>query len=189
MGRLITCAAPFSLDDLAARIRKSSNFRFSWQFFQAEEIALQSPADIRSAVDSIIVTPNLHRFLQETFQATYDDVFKIEPLHEHCQVATASGEFENTLASAGGDHLGAYSRKLRRANASEIQEIQDLFGCIGRYSTFELLPGKSSDCPTCRSYSNHLFTTWFYGVAWDWCLLASWPSRDLLWMGCLTDTD
>jgi hypothetical protein len=52
-----------------------------------------------------------------------------------------------------------------------------------------LLPGNSPDCLACRNHNNHLFSTWFYGVAWDWCLFAIWPHCDLFWVGCLTDTD
>jgi hypothetical protein len=189
MSYLVTCNSPFSLEDLAVRIRNSSNFRFGWQFYQINGIAPRSPMDVRRALNSIVATPDLHRFLQESFEATYDDVFEIEPVHEHCQVAAASDEFENILASAAGDHLGAYSQELRPAKGGEKQEIGELFGSVGSYLQYQLLPGKVPGCSTCGQSDNHLFTTWFYKVAWDWCLFASWPSRELFWMGCLTDTD
>jgi hypothetical protein len=189
MGYLVTCADAFSLNDLAARIRRSSNFRFAWQFFRSDGIAPQSPEDVRSALDSIIAIPDLHQFLRESFQPMHDDAFQIESLHEHCQVVPAADEFEGILASAAGDHLGAYSRELHPANATEIQEIRDLFVSPGSYRAYRMVPGEVGDCPTCRAYNNQLFTNWFYGVAWDWCLFTSWTSRDLFWMGCLTDTD
>jgi hypothetical protein len=189
MGHLVKCADTFSLDDLAARVCRSSNFRFAWQFFHSNGIAPQSLQGVRSALDSIIATSDLHQFLREFFQPMYDDAFKIEPLHEHCQVVPAADEFEGILASAAGDHLGAYSRELRPANASEIQEIRELYASLGSYGAYQMLPGEVPDCPTCRTYNNQLFTNWFYGVAWDWCLFTSWPSRELFWMGCLTDTD
>src|SRR5438046_615762 len=122
MGYITRCNGPFSLEDLTARILKSSNFRFEWQFYQVTGIDLRSPIDIRCALDSIIARPDLHRFLQESFQRMYHNVFEIEPLNKHCQIVTASDEFENILASAAGDHLGAYSRELRPANASEKQK-------------------------------------------------------------------
>ena len=189
MGFLSTCDSPFSLDDLAARIRKSSNFRFAWQFYRLSGMELRSPSDVRQALETIIANADLHRFLQNTFESMCDEAFESEPLHEHCQVADASEEFVNILASAAGDHLGAYSRELRPANAGEKLEVKELFGCVGSYYAFQLLPGNVPDCSTCREYNNHLFTTWFYGVAWDWCLFVSWPSRELFWIGCLTDTD
>jgi hypothetical protein len=180
---LATCDAPFSLDRLAARIRKSSNFRFAWQFYHCNGIDPQSALNIREALEAIIATPELHKFLQESFKPMYAKAFEVEPLHEYCRVAAASDEFENTLARAASDHLGAYSRNLREATAGEIQEIKDLFGSIGQYRAYELLPGSVGD------HNNHLFSSWFYGVAWDWCLFALWPRRNLLWVGCLTDTD
>jgi hypothetical protein len=188
MAFLATCDSPFSLNDLADRIRKSSNFRFSWQFYRCTGIGPRRPVDIRHALDTIIATPGLHEFLRESFEALYVDAFEVEPLHEHCRVDATAGEFENILARAAGDHLGAYSR-LRDAAAPEKQLIKELFGCIGSYQAYELLPGNVPGCPTCRDHNNHLFTSWFFGVAWDWCLFAVWPRRDLFWIGCLTDTD
>lgn len=183
MVYLATCDAPFSLDDLAARIRKSSNFRVCWQFYQCNGIVPQSPEDIRQALESIIATPELHKFLQESFEPLYSEAFEVEPLDERCFVAAAAGEFENILARAASDHLGAYSRDLRDATAAEMQEIKDLFGYIGEYCPYELFPGSGGH------YNNHLFSSWFFGVAWDWCLFALWPRCNLLWVGCLTDTD
>jgi hypothetical protein len=183
MVYLATFDAPFSLDDLAARIRKSSNFRFAWQFYQCSGIDPQSAVNIRNALEAIIATPELHKFLQESFEPLYAQAFEVEPLNENCRVDAAMGEFENTLASAASDHLGAYSRNLRDATTAEIQEIKDLFGSIGQYRAFALLPGSGGQ------YNSHLFSSWFFGVAWDWCLIALWPRRNLLWVGCLTDTD
>lgn len=189
MVYLARCSDPVSLDDLAVRIRKSSNFRINWQFYQCSGIDPDSPANIRRALESIIATPELHEFLRESFEPMYAEAFEVEPLHEHCRVDAAAGEFENTLARAAGDHLGAYSQQLRDAAAAETKEINELFGSIGEYRAYELLPGTVAGCSVCRSHNNHLFSTWFFGVAWDWCLFAIWPSRNLLWVGCLTDTD
>ena len=189
MGNIATCDRPFSLDDLAAQIRRSSNCRFDWQFFRVSGIDLRAPDGVRQALASIVAADDLHRFLGESFEVVYDGAFTIGPLHEHCRIAEAPGEFENILAAAAGDHLGAYSRELRPATAGERQEVRELFGQAGAYWSYQLLPGNVPGCPACREYGSHLFTTWFLGVAWDWCLLASWPDRELLWAGCLTDTD
>lgn len=183
MVYLARCDAPFSLDDLAARIRKSSNFRVCWQFYQCSGIDPQSPANIRQALETIVATPELHKFMQESFVPMYAEAFEVEPLNERCRVDAVTDEFENTLARAGGDHLGAYSRSLRDATAAEIKEIKDIFGSIGPYRAYELVPGSGGH------HNDHLFSSWFFGVAWDWCLLALWPRRNLIWVGCLTDTD
>src|SRR4051794_13616725 len=98
MVYLATCDAPFSLDDLAARIRKSSNFRFAWQFYQCSGIDSQSAVNIRNALEAIIATPELHKFLQESFEPLYAEAFEVEPLNENGRVDAAMGEFENTLA-------------------------------------------------------------------------------------------
>jgi hypothetical protein len=189
MMYLATCDGPLPLEDLAARVRKSSNFRFSWQYYQCSGINPQSPGSVRQALEAIIVTPELHEFLRESFDPMYAEAFELEPLHEHYRVAAAAGEFEDTLARAASDHLGAYSKVLRDATATEKQEIIEVFGCIGQYCAYELLPGNVNACRACRDRNNHLFTNWFYGVAWDWCFFVVWPGRDLLWVGCLTDTD
>jgi hypothetical protein len=189
MSFLATCDSPFSLDELANQIRKSSNFRFAWQFYSVDGIDPQSEAGARKALDSIIAIPSLHQFLRDSFEPVFDDSFVIEPLHEHCRCCVASEDFENTLASAANDLLGAYSRTLRPATNAEKQEIARLFGSLGPYHPFELCYGTEKNCPTCNESSHHLFTTWFYGVAWDWCLLAFWPNQKILWVGCLTDTD
>ena len=189
MIHLVSCASPFSLDGLAAKIRKSSNFRFNWQFYQCSGIVPDSPTDLRQALDAIIATPTLHEFLRVSFDPMYADAFSIEPVHEHCQVVPAAGEFENILAKAAGDHLGAYSRDMRDATARERLAIQSLFGGMGEYSAYELSSGNIPGCDECLDYNCLLFSNWFYGVAWDWCLFALWPQRNLLWMACLTDTD
>lgn len=183
MVYLATCDAPFSLDELAARIRKSSNFRFCWQFFHCGGIDPQSTTDIRQALEAIIATPELHEFLQESFEPMYAEAFEVTPLHEHCCVISATGELENTLACAANDHLGAYSQTLRDATAAEAEEIENLFGSIGQYCGYQLLPSSGG------RHNDHVFSSWFFGIAWDWCLFAFWPHRNLLWVGCLTDTD
>jgi len=59
----------FSTDDplytstpLAVRIRKSSNFRFSWQFYRFDAIDPRSPVGVREALELIIDSPDLHQF-------------------------------------------------------------------------------------------------------------------------------
>src|SRR5207249_1348749 len=114
--------------------------------------------------------------------------FEMEPLHEHCEIPDASGELENLLARAAGDHLGAYATNLRDATTKEKQEIGELFSQAGPYLAYQVQPGNVSGCRKC-GHNSHAFSSWYFGVAWDWCLLATWPKRNLLWMGCLTDTD
>ena len=187
MIRLTACDDLFSLEDLAQRIRASSNFNFAWQFYHFAGFDPRSTNDVLAAVDAIVADSNLHRFLRDSFQPIYDLKFEIEPRHEHCKIAPATGKLEEILAQAAADHLGAYS-KLMDATASEKQAIQKLFGQAGPYIAYELQPGDVPGCKKCGNYSV-IFTNWFYSVAWDWCLMAIWPDIELLWVGCLTDTD
>lgn len=180
---------PFRVDALADRIRASSNFRFSWQFYECDGLDPDSMSSVRAALSRVIASPELHTFMRDTFVPEYDSAFAIEPLHEHCPIVHSPVAFADILARAAGDHLGAYSKELRDASESERREVEDLFRTIGRYRAYELLPGNVPGCPVCQSYSSHIFSTWFYGVAWDWCLMAVWPERKVFWIGCLTDTD
>jgi hypothetical protein len=189
MIHLIPCDDPFPLDAVATEISKSSNFHFSWQFYQCKDVDLQSQARVRQALEMIIATPELHNFLLESFPRTCHQSFEMERLHEHCRLDDTTDQLENILARAAGDHLGAYSQPLREATVAERERIQHLLGSIGEYRAYELLPGNTFGCAICANYDNHLFSNWFFGVAWDWCLVAVWPHRDLLWVGCLTDTD
>jgi hypothetical protein len=137
----------------------------------------------------VIETPNLHAFLRDSFAPLNNEAFFIEALHEHALLAAADTDFERTLAKAAADQLGAYSRNLSNANEAQVQAIRQLFASVGPYSAFELTPGTAIGCPTCKNHNGHLFSSWFYGVAWDWCFCLIWPTSSLAWLGCLTDTD
>jgi hypothetical protein len=119
----------------------------------------------------------------------YAEEFEIGPIHEHCVVACAKGDFEGILAQAAADRLGAYSRHMSVATVKECAEISRLFGALGSYTPYELQPGNTTGCEKCTDHNNHLFSTWFFGVAWDWCFVVIWEDSDLAWVGCLTDTD
>ena len=177
------------LAQLAGEIRRSSNFRFAWQFFDSGSRAVTSPEGARALLEGVTVVAEWHRFLRATFEPMYEPDFGIEPIHEHAIVEMAQHEFANTLARAAGDRLGAYSRDLHDATPSELQRIEDLFGKNGPFVAFQLLPGNHPGCKQCAHHNNHLFSSWFYGVAWDWCFVLSWPESHRAWIGCLTDTD
>ena len=146
MSYLAVCESPFSLEDLAKRIRSSSNFRFAWQFYSFEGIDPRSPDGIRKALDSIIADPELHRFLRDSFDAMYDDAFAIEALHQHCRMVSAPDDLEDVLASAAGNRLGAYSPDLRASTAREKEAVRQLFGGAGGYFAYQLLPGEAPGC-------------------------------------------
>jgi hypothetical protein len=185
MRYLSTIDPPILLDSLAGKIRKSSNFRFEWQFYEFNGIDPHAPQGIRIALDLITSTPQLHQFLRNSCE----DEFTIATVHEHSRIVPAASSFPNTLSKAANDHLGAYSHNLRAASLREQQKIESLFSSIGDFLAYELLPGENKDCQLCRNHNNHLFSSWFYEVAWDWCFFVAWPSRKILWIGCLTDTD
>jgi hypothetical protein len=176
--------------ELQQRIERSSNFRFAWQFFRLEQGRVASPGHARRVLETVITSPHCHRFLRSTFDPMYDADFTISPLHEHATIADAEGEFPNTLAAAAEDRLGAYSHHLRDATPKEAARVRRIFSAAGSYRAFQLLPGSNTACQLCRQHhNNHLFSSWFYGVAWDWCFVLGWPEAGLAWVGCLTDTD
>jgi hypothetical protein len=189
MLRIQPIDEPFSLHELAARVRGTSNFRFAWQFFAVPDAVPDSSEQLRQVIGQVVEDPSCHAFLRHSFVAMYDDTFTIAPLHEHCDFAPRRAQFDDTLARAASDLLGAYGRLWHSASATDLQYVQETFGRPGEYRAFELLPGSVPDCPICRQYNHQLFTSWFYGVAWDWCYLVTWPARRIVWIGCLTDTD
>ena len=181
--------APISLDELAARICSLSNFRFNWQWFRLDSNYSSSVQDAWRILSTLIIDTQCHQFLFDNFVPEYNDDFEIAPIHEHSILVNSEGDFENVVASAAADKLGAYSRYLSNATTMECAEIRHLFGEIGSYVSYELQPGNVPDCEKCAERNSHLFTTWFYGVAWDWCFVLIWKDINLAWVGCLTDTD
>ncbi|MCP5120205.1 MAG: hypothetical protein GY953_56130 [bacterium] len=177
------------LQRLKRTIEATSNFRFGWQFFELSGVDGVSPGAGLRVLQAMISDQDCHGFLRQTFDPLYDKSFEIGSIHEHCRMSTDSGELENVLAAAANDHLGAYSGHLRDARPAEAAGIRTIFENLGSYQAFQLLPGEVQQCSICAEYNNHLFTNWFYGVAWDWCFVVTWPRRHRAWVGCLTDTD
>lgn len=178
-----------ALYGLAKRIRASSNFLFAWQFFRLHGLDPKSSRTALRVLEAVVAIESCHEFLRSSFDAMYGEPFAVEPLHEHCSLDEADGDFEEILARAAGDRLGAYSRTLRPSTAAEREKIAGIFGLAGRYRAFQLKPGTVPGCQICAAHNNHVFSTWFYGVAWDWTFVVIWPEECLAWVGCLTDTD
>jgi hypothetical protein len=184
-----TSDAPLLLESLASKIRKSSNFRFEWCWFRYNHGSGVLTEDARHVLSELSSDPACHQFLRDTFDAMYDPSFEIGPIHEHCLVERRDHEFESVLARAAADRLGAYSREFSDVSQGECHNVGEMFRVLGPFAAFELLPGRSSDCQGCSEYNNHLFTNWFFGVAWDWCFVVLWEGSALAWVGLLTDTD
>jgi hypothetical protein len=143
-------------EQLAARIRRSSNFRVAWQLFEWDGPCKASPRTARQVIETI---------------------------------ALVGGTFERTLARATADSLGAHSRIRADALPEQIRDVQKRFQGPGPYVPFELLPGEVNGCLACRGHNAHLFSDWFFGVAWDWCYCVIWEARRLVGILCMTDTD
>lgn len=169
------------LTGFAEAIRKRSNFRIAWQYFYS------ATDDARTILSTAIADPACHRFLRDTFEPTYNDMFEIDPIHEHAPVVEAPDRFENVLASGAGGHLGAYDYDNRDATPEELQRVRTAFEALGPYRAFELRPGTQPGCEECKIYNHHLFSSWFYCVAWDWCFIVLWSEWALI--VCITDTD
>ena len=180
---------PIDLKELATSIRRSSNFRFTWQFFTVTGKDLDSIGTVAELLSIVIEQPQLHSFLAKTLDEIYPRHLEVEPLHKHASIVLDPSSFLDTMARASLDRLGAYSRNLSPATADEREVIHKQFSQIGRYWAFTIDPGNSRDCSICQQHNNHLFSNWFYGVAWDYIFLVSWPHASVFWIGCLTDTD
>jgi hypothetical protein len=189
MTPILESAAPVSLGDLATQIRRSSNFRFDWQWFSLDTVPVASPTAARRILNDVVSEPECHRFLRQSFSDLYEPAFKIEPMHEHCRAVDITHDFDGILARAATDRLGAYSRELVDAPASAWMAVRRILGPVFPFSVFSLQPGDVTTCPVCAKYNNHLFTNWFYGVAWDWCFCLLSHEAPTAWVGCLTDTD
>ena len=187
--QIVTIEDPFDLSKVADAIRRSSNFRFAWRFFSLYTNQLRSYATVATSLDAIIHQPELHSFLADSMDDIYPRKFEISPLHSHASIVNDNGYFLDTMTRASLDRLGAYSRNLSLSTSEERAPIHKLFSSIGPYVAFHTQPGNKPDCDICRSHNNHLFSNWFFDVAWDYTLLLTWPSASVLWMGCLTDTD
>lgn len=179
----------FDLQHLAASIRHSSNFRFEWQFYSVTDADLDSIGTVAEVLSVIIAQPTLHAFLANSLDDIYPRDFQIEPLHRHASIVRDGASFLDTMTRASLDRLGAYSRDLSPSTAEEREPIHKLFSKMGRYSAFAIEPGRNADCDVCRYHNSHLFSNWFFDVAWDYIFLVSWSHASLFWMGCLTDTD
>jgi hypothetical protein len=180
---------PIDLTPLATPIRASSNFRFAWSFFRVTGSDLRSHGGVMAAFNDIVDCADCHSFLRDTLDDIYPREFSIERLHKHCSLTAAKGQFLDTLARAVNDRLGAYSRDLSASTSDERGAIESLFSRLGHFYAFTTAPGSQGDCEVCAHDNNHLFSNWFFGVAWDFTFFVTWPSAETLWMGCLSDTD
>ncbi len=92
------------------------------------------------------------------------------------------------LARAALDRAGAYSRELQPASTAEVRAVAEKFGALGHYEVAKLGGQEAPGCPTC-GWCAHLFSNWFYGVAWDWCYVVLWREARTAAIVCMTDTD
>lgn len=174
---------------LAKSIRASSNFRFEWQFYDYFGPYDETADSIRSALNLIAVTPELHDFLRSSLDEIYPREFTISPLHEHASIVRDEAYFLDSVTCASRDRLGAYSRDLSASTAAERRPVHELFSSIGEYRAYYTRSGSQPGCEICKIHNNDLFTNWHYDVAWDYTFVVTWQEASLLWLGCLTDTD
>jgi hypothetical protein len=177
------------LTRIATLIRASSNFRFAWRFFRVTGNDLRSLGGVMAAFNAITDRADLHSFLRDTLDDIYPRDFTIERLHKHCSLTAAKGEFLDTMARAANDRLGAYSRSLSASTSAERGVIESHFSRLGHFYAFTITPGSQDGCDVCANYNSHLFSNWFFDVAWDFTFFVTWPHARTLWMGCLSDTD
>jgi hypothetical protein len=177
------------LERLAERVRSSSNFRVAAQLFHFDAACKPTSRTARQILDTLCMVPEFQRFLSDDLSPLPVESASTLQLHEHCVMGLANGAFEQTLARGAADRLGAYSRSLAEATASEVEEVRAIFSAQGVYAPFELRSGDVSGCSTCQERNGHLFSDWFYAVAWDWCFCVICEDRKMALVWCMTDTD
>jgi len=188
MGTTAGDGASLDFEGIAARIRRSSNFRVAWQLIEWSAPCKATPRTARQVLETIALVPELQTFLASS-EPTVTQPPTVQPLHVHAVFKAAAGTFERTVARAASDRVGAYPRMHTDVAPVEIREVEELFRSLGPYVPFELLPGEVEGCPECRGHYAHLFSDWFYCVAWDWCFCVIWEERNLVGVLCMTDTD
>jgi hypothetical protein len=182
--------APIDHRDLSRAIRASSNFQFEIIFFRWEDDGRPVAEAARSVLETFIATPELHAPLRERFHGGYrpGTTFEISPLEAHAVLLAADGELDGELARASLDRAGAYSQSLQPASLTEARAVSKIFGALGRYEVAKLAAQPVPGCPTC-GWNGHLFSNWFFGVAWDWCYVVLWREARTAAIVCMTDTD
>lgn len=180
---------PIDLSEFAAKVRASSNFRFAWQFHEVDDFGSSGERACQRLLDVIVFDADLHEFLSSSLDNYVPRKFKIRPLHGHCEIREGTGEFINTMARAAFDHLGAYSRELIDATPEQREYTRKSFSRLGHFTAYSIFPGTKADCSVCQQHDQHLFSNWFHGVAWDFTYFVLYPTRNIIWIGCLTDTD
>jgi hypothetical protein len=171
------------LSDFLSRISASSNFRIATKWFRVHGLDQTSETDIGKVITEIVCNRDCHEFLRLA-----DEPLEMFLPHVHYRMEQTKGGFEETIARAAADHLGAYSHVLSAATAEQIEEVASTFSKLGPYDAFELVHGNEPGCKDC-TLNNGLFSNWFYGVAWDWCFVITWTKRKICVVLCLTDTD
>ena len=88
-------------------------------------------------------------------------------------------------------HFEQIAARIRRSSnfrvAWQLFEWDGL--CKASPRTARQVIGEMEGCLECRGHNAHLFSDWFYGVAWDWCYCVIWEARRLVGLLCMTDTD
>lgn len=185
--RISKLSDPLDLTEVATRLRSSSNFRFAWQFYQIADAPEKMVDACRSLLENVVVYPELHEFLRTTNNGVYRHEFKMWHVAEPCEVRECTADFTDTFASAVFDHLGAYSNILRPATQHERKYVEGIFSRMGDFVAYSLFECDATTSP--RYCRGPLFSSWFYDVGCDYAYFVAWPQRNIIWLGCLTDTD
>jgi len=177
------------LKQLEIDIRKSSNFQFAHQFFHVNISSLQDSKKLPFVLNQIADAPELHQFLINNFTNIYSVDFEINHLDEFSYFENDRELFGQILAGASHDIMGAYSKQLRIPTKKEVEEIFELFGSLGNFDGFVLKTRKHERNKDYEAIGAAHFSSWFYDVAWDYLIVATWPKENIFWLGCLSDTD
>ncbi|MEP2935743.1 MAG: hypothetical protein ABJM06_14980 [Gilvibacter sp.] len=177
------------LKQLEMNISKSSNFQFAHQFFYVNTSSLHDSNKLPYVINQIADDPELHQFLVNNFNNIYSVEFEINHLNKYSYFEKSRELFGQILAGASNDILGAYSIQLRAPKPKEVEEIYEVFDSLGMFEGFVLATRKPERNIEHNTQGTAHFSSWFYDVAWDYLIVATWPKDNILWLGCLSDTD
>lgn len=163
----------FDFSDWRQKIEGHSNFCVASQWFGSARDLSGNEVEAQELFDYVVKNENGHRFLLQQ-----EGLIEIEPSSP--TFVLDNQNFIETLTKIAFGKEGAY-RTEEPMLYSEREQIGVLFGLD--FVAFELRPKDG------EHHNAHLFSSWFYGTAWDWCFIVIWPTTHRIWMLCLSDTD
>ncbi|PHR88853.1 MAG: hypothetical protein COA78_36165 [Blastopirellula sp.] len=140
-------------------------------------------------IEGLRNAPQHHSFLADQDPQSEGEQYTFDPIHRHARWVANNEEVLDILARGRLNKLGAYSTSHQEPSRQEKDRIDALLSAKGPYKSYSLWQGDDPTCAVCSQYNNHLFSNFFYEVAWDWCIQIVWADVQECCIIFLTDTD